>query len=94
MSVLDEVRKALELIPGWKRIASLATEVDALRERVAAIEARLEPATGDQCPSCRAMAFRLVASKREDSPFGDLGAMEDHYVCNSCGYTDIRQRSL
>lgn len=93
MGLLEDVIKALERVPGWKRIAAMPAEVDALKERVAKLEARLAPATGDACPSCRAMAYRLTASLPETGDFAGSGAMVDHYRCGSCGYTNQVHRN-
>jgi len=38
MGILEDLMKALERVPGWKRIAAMPAEVDALRERVEALE--------------------------------------------------------
>lgn len=93
MGMIEDVMKALERIPAWKRVAALPSELDALKQRVAALELRLAPATGDSCKKCRAMTFNLVESKPAGPPWGDMGVMEDHYACSSCGYMDKRQRN-
>ncbi|MGA0588842.1 hypothetical protein ACO2Q2_17215 [Dyella sp. KRB-257] len=92
MGVLEDVMKALERVPGWKRIAALPKEVDELRARVEALEKRLQPATGDQCPKCREMHFMLVQS-HPDPYMLELGVMRDHYQCSACGYQDQRTRT-
>lgn len=92
MGLLEDVMKTLERVPGWKRIAAMPKEVDELRERVAALEKRLAPATGDQCPKCRAMHFTLQSSN-PDPYMMELGVMQDHYACSACGYTDQRTRT-
>ena len=94
MGILEDVVKALERVPGWKRIAAMPAEVDSLAKRVAALEARLASATGEACPSCRAMHFKLIRSEPEPPPWGDLGAMQDRFECSMCGYTDIRKRGV
>lgn len=92
MGVIEDVIKALERIPAWKRALGAAAEVEQLRIRVQALEDRLAPASGDQCPRCRVMAYRLELSRPEPGPFGALGAMEDVYRCSSCSYENIRKR--
>lgn len=92
MGILEDVIKALERVPGWKRISGLPSEVDALRQRVAALEARLTPTTGDMCPRCRAMTFKLAQSRPDPGPFGALGAMQDVHRCSSCHYERIDNR--
>lgn len=92
MGIIEDVMKALERIPAWKRVKDLPSEVNALRERVAALEARLAPATGTVCPKCRQPHFTLQRSEPEPPPWGEAGAMQDVLACSSCGYTDIRKR--
>lgn len=93
MGILEDVMKTLERIPLWKRLATVPSEVDALKQRVAALEARLQPATGDQCPKCRGMTFTLQESVPAPPPWDEMGVMEDRYACSGCGYKDRRQRN-
>lgn len=88
MGILEDVLKALERVPGWKRIAGLPDELDALKARVAALEARLAPASGRECPSCGAVAYRLISSAPEQGDFAGSGAMVDHYACGACPHTN------
>lgn len=89
MGLLDDVMKTLDRIPIWKRLQTLPPEVDALTKRVAALEARLAPATGDQCPKCRAMTFKLDRTEPEPEPWGSMGAMQTVRRCSSCNYERI-----
>ena len=93
MGILEDVLTALDRVPGWKRIAALPAEVDALKLRVAALEARLQPATGAMCPKCRAMTFMLEESRADPGPFGRLGATQDVYRCSSCQYERIDHKN-
>lgn len=93
MGVLEDVIKALERIPLWKRLSQLPHEMEAIERRVAELEARLAPAKGDQCPKCRQMTFTLTSSEPIKGALGRLGAMYDSYQCSACGYTDRRTRS-
>lgn len=93
MGVLEDVMKALERIPIWKRVSKLPEEIEALEQRVKALEERLSKVKGDQCPRCREMAFMLESSAPMAGGLGRLGAMYDHYKCSACGYTDRRTRS-
>ena len=93
MGMIEDIMKALDRIPAWKRLVALPPEVERLQQRVAALEAQLAPATGDRCPKCRAMTFTLVESKPAPGALGKLGAMDDHFACTSCGYTDKRSRT-
>ena len=92
MGILEDVIKALERIPAWKRLNALPAEITTLQQRVAALEAKLTPAAGDRCPSCGAMTFKLMSSGPAPEPWGHMGARQDNYACSSCTYTDERQR--
>lgn len=92
MGIIEDVMKALERIPAWKRVAAVPAELDALRHRVEALELRLAVASGDSCPRCRVMAYSLAESRPEPPPWGQLGAMEDVYRCASCGYENVVKR--
>jgi hypothetical protein len=93
MGMIEDVLKALERIPAWKRLSAVPAEVDALTRRVAALEARLAPATGDACPRCRAMAFALIESRPEPEPWGSMGSREYVYRCSACQYEDVKKQS-
>lgn len=93
MGIIEDVLKALDRVPGWKRIAGTPAEIDALSKRVATLEAQIAPATGGACPKCRGMHFTLIRSEPEPPPWGQMGAMQDCYECSACGYTDTRKRS-
>ena len=93
MGILEDVLLALERIPAWKRVHRMPAEVEALRARVEALERRLQPATGDACPSCKAPTFKLMRTIPEPSPFGALGALQDQFECSSCSYQTVRNRN-
>jgi len=42
MSLLDDITKALELIPAWKRLQALPHKLEQLEMRIAELEQRLE----------------------------------------------------
>ena len=92
MGILEDVMKALDRIPVWRRLQQLPDRADALERRIAALEEQLKPATGSKCPSCGVMAFKLVKSTPAPEPWGSAGARQDHLHCQSCGYSDIRER--
>lgn len=92
MGILEDVIKALERIPAWKRVTALPDEIAQLRARVAALEAKLAPATGDACPKCRTRNFTLTESRRAPPPWGEAGAMEDVWRCSHCNYERIDSR--
>ena len=94
MGILEDVLRALERIPAWKRLQSAPQEIEQLKARVAALKQRLAQPAGDSCPKCRAMTFMLQQTVPEPGPFGELGAMQDEYSCSSCGYTLVRKQGL
>jgi hypothetical protein len=92
MGILEDVIKALERIPAWKRMQDLPQQVSQLQARVAALEAELAPATGDQCPKCRSMSFMLDRTEPQPPPWGEMGEMQDVRICSSCGYQRADKR--
>ena len=68
MGILEDVIKALERIPSWKRLATVPDELAALQARVAALELRGALATGQRCPKCGVMAYALHESRPEPPP--------------------------
>lgn len=90
MGMIEDVMKALERIPAWKRLATMPAELDALRNRVSQLEARLQPASGDICPRCREPKFILEDSSPVRGGLGDLGARQHRYRCSGCGFEDVR----
>lgn len=92
MGILEDVIKALERIPAWKRMQALPEKVTALEARLDALEHQIKPATGKQCPACGALAYKLIRSTPAQEPWGSMGAREDHFACSSCQYTDSVQR--
>ena len=91
MSLLEDVIKALERIPLWKRVSALPEEVESLRRRLEAVEAQLAGKTGPQCPLCEAPGFKRTSSK-PDPVMGDLGVIQDTFQCPNCGHSEHRQR--
>jgi ribosomal protein L37AE/L43A len=91
MGMLEDVIKALERIPLWKRVSALPVEVEALQLRVAALEARLAGKTGPLCPLCNTPGFKRISSK-EHPDFGFAGLKVDSYVCENCGHKEDRER--
>ena len=85
MGLLEDIIRALERVPGWKRIAATPDDLDALKARVEALEARLAPATGEICPKCRKPSFRVV-SNRPMPHFEWAGKSLDTLRCDACGH--------
>ena len=80
MGVVDDVLKAFDRIPIWRRMQEIPAEVEDLRRRVAALEALTEgKALPDACPFCGTRSFRLV----ESMAGGDL----EYWKCydEACG---------
>lgn len=87
MGLLDDILKALDRIPAWKRLQELPSEVEALRHRVTELEQKLGgkwPA--DVCRYCGERSLRL------SDTFGpnEKGNMQEHWDCSACKQTDIR----
>lgn len=91
MGMIEDVMRALERIPLWKRVSALPDRFEQLEARLAAVEAQLAGNAGPLCPLCNAPGFRRVASK-EDPSFGVFGVKLDSYSCGACGHTEDRQR--
>jgi hypothetical protein len=88
MSVLEDILKALELVPKWKRIGELPKEMEELQERVRALEELLANAKGDRCPKCRELTFTIQSSGPAPGALGRMaGWMQNQYACSACGYT-------
>jgi len=93
MGILEDVLKALDRVPNWRRITGLPQEFDAMKARLDALEAKFKPAAGGVCPKCKELTYGLTESLPAPAPWGRMGAMEDHFACSQCGYTDTRRRS-
>lgn len=91
MGIIEDVMKAIERIPGWKRIASAPDEIEALKKRVEILEEKLAPATGEICPICRAPALKVTASHPHPT-FSFAGKKMDTLQCSSCGHKEERMR--
>ena len=91
MGILEDVMKAVERIPGWKRIAATPDELDALKKRVEELEAKLAPATGEICPICRSPHFKVISSCPHPT-FAFAGKKLDTFECGACGHKEDRNR--
>jgi len=91
MGVIEDVIRALERIPAWRRLQELPDHVARLEQRVAELEAQLKPGAG-KCPKCGAMEFMVQASGPAPAPWGALGVLEDKMRCGNCGHSEARQR--
>lgn len=91
MGMIEDIMKALERIPAWKRISALPAEVDALTARIAALEQKLGPQSGKQCPICNEFALKVIASAAHPD-FGFAGVQQDTMKCSKCGHQEVRSR--
>ncbi len=91
MGMIEDIMKALDRIPGWKRINGLPAELDALRARVEALEKLNTGPAGQECPACGARSLRRTGST-PDAVFGDAGVMRDQYQCSAGGHQEPRMR--
>lgn len=92
MGMIEDVMKALERIPLWKRVSALPERTEQLEARVAALEAKLKGKPGLLCPVCNAPEFVRVVST-QDPTFGVFGVKSDSYRCAACGHSEDRQRN-
>ena len=76
MGFLEDILKALDRIPIWKRLQELPSEVDGLKQRIAALEAALARCPADGCPYCGARAFRLKQQ--------DMNGEREVWECSEC----------
>lgn len=91
MGLLEDIMKALDRIPAWKRLQQLPDEVARLERRVKQLESQLEPG-GNKCPKCGAMTFMLQSSRPMPGGLGHLGVLQDQMRCTSCGHEEHRTR--
>ena len=80
MGMIDDVLKALDRIPIWKRLGEVPAEVDELKRRVAELEEKLGTKwPGDVCPFCGERAWRMV-----EAGYADRKHRKEHWGCSSC----------
>jgi hypothetical protein len=87
MGILEDMMKALDRIPGWKRLQEVPAEVDDLKRRLAALEEKLGGKwPPDVCRFCGEQAVRLQASFGPDAK----GSMHENWHCSKCNNTEVR----
>jgi C4-type Zn-finger protein len=91
--VTGDIVELLKRWDRWRRIDETPERVDALEKRIAELESKLQRAPGQACPSCGALEFRVISSNPSAPPFGQLGARDHTYKCQSCGFQDVRHVS-
>lgn len=74
----------------WKRVEAAPDRLDALEKRVAALEAAAAAPPGARCPSCTALAYRVVKSAPTTGPFRHLGGNERTYRCSACAFSETK----
>lgn len=79
MGILEDMLKALDRIPVWKRLQELPTEVDALKQEIALLKSELARCPADGCPYCGARAFRLETQ--------DCTGGREKWKCSECEKT-------
>lgn len=77
----------------WKDVRTKADKVPGLEKRIEALEERLQRAPGEACPKCGALEFRTVKAERNNSIFGQVGAIDRHLKCGACGHTEMHMES-
>lgn len=88
MGILEDMLKALDRIPAWKRLQDVPSEVDELKGRVAALEEKLGgkwPA--DVCRFCGERGLRLYHSFNTPDA---KGYMREEWRCEICNKVDTR----
>jgi hypothetical protein len=86
MGMVDDILKAFDRIPVWKRLQEAPSEVDELKSRVAALEEKLgNKWPPDICRLCGARAARLGYSS-----VNDKGIIVEWWDCEECTNSDFR----
>jgi hypothetical protein len=90
VGIIEDILKALDRIPVWKRLQGLPAEHEALARRIGALEEKLgEHWPGDVCRSCGARAAHVVHSHTEKG-----GIVCEAWECKECMYRDFRYHKL
>lgn len=86
MGMVDDILKAMDRIPIWKRLGEIPTEVDDLKKRVAALEEKLGTKwPADVCPFCGERAWRMV-----EAVYSDREASGEIWGCSACNQKQQR----
>lgn len=87
---LSDILRLLDHWPKWKDLTGLPARVQALEERLKALEASKPPSPTD-CPAGHgAMAF---VSERPDPTFGVVGVKLRLWRCPTCGFeTEVERK--
>ena len=93
MASANHIRSALDELSALERIEALAELVGDLQAQLAALQERVEAATGSGCPKCKKFAFRLVESHPTPRAVGALHVRAWVYRCAACSHEDVHQVS-
>lgn len=89
MGIVDDLLKALDRIPIWKRLQEIPPELDALSARLAKLEEKLGGKwPPDVCKYCGAQAARLYFKVGPIE--GTRGKMREEWKCGECGKVEAR----
>ncbi len=90
MGILEDIIKALDRIPGWKRLQEVPSEVDELKSRVAALEGKLgDKWPPDVCRQCGARAARMGHTHVDPK-----GIVTERWECAECKQYDFRYHKV
>lgn len=88
MSIFSDIMEALDKIDIWKRLKTVPDELDAVKARLAAIEAAYGGKhPPDVCKFCGERALRLSAVLGPNAK----GKMTENWNCKKCSRTEPRQ---
>ena len=90
MGLIDDIMKALDRVPVWKKLQDMPGQVAQMEQRIAKLEAKLsQPLSENSCPACGERTFFVVDSGPARGP-GHRGGVERHYKCKSCGFQEYQ----
>lgn len=65
--------------------------IDALQQRLAALEAQLDRKPGEACPACGALAMRRTGlSPHPSAQLAMFGEKVENWACEACGAAEQR----
>jgi hypothetical protein len=86
VGVLEDMLKALDRIPIWKRLQELPTEVEILKQKVADIEEKSGTKwPGEVCRACGERAARIAHSH-----VNSKAVVCEVWHCEKCDHRDFR----
>ena len=82
MGMIEDLLRALDRVPLWKRLGDIPVEVDDLKRRVGAVEEKLgHKWPPDVCKSCGARALRMTKSTAD----------REVWTCAACNNVEFRR---